>query len=166
VALTGSYYLYWRSIRQVLRRPRWRCLVRRASGRCADAAVPIVQPAVLFLVAVLSCQSLRRSLPNGAVQRAHARYLLPLSGLLVPLAGIELLDLADRRSCEAAVFLLTAIMVALGALSASEFKAFNFLWTNPSQRWTESKRLQQVFNYLYVKDVRRVFSKNACWTRN
>jgi len=35
---------------------------------------------------------------------------------------------------EAAVFLLTAIMVALGALSASEFKAFNFLWTNPSQR--------------------------------
>jgi len=26
---------------------------------------------------------------------------------------------------------------------------------------TESKRLQQVFNYLYVKDVRRVFSKNG-----
>ncbi len=91
-----------------------------------------------------------------------ARYLLPLTGLLVPLAGVELIDLADRRLVpRRAVFAITTAMVLLGSLSMREFSAFNFLWTNPPQRWTESKRLQQVFNYLLVKDVRHVFSMNG-----
>jgi hypothetical protein len=164
VALTGSYYLYWaidppgpatRALAVV-----W-CGVLPAAvlmqlyrlftrWHCSLSAVLFVSVAAT-LVAEWALFSVR-----------DARYLLPLSGLLVPLAGIELLDLADRRLVpRPAVFLLTAIMVALGSLSASEFKAFNFLWTNPPQRWTESRRLQQVFNYLYVKDVRRVFSKNG-----
>jgi hypothetical protein len=52
-------------------------------------------------------------------------------------------------------------MVLLGSLSMREFSEFNYLWTNPPNRWTESKRLQQVFSYLRVKDVRRVFSMNG-----
>ena len=83
-----------------------------------------------------------------------ARYLLPLSGLLVALAGVELVDLVDRRLVpRSAVFAVTAVMVVLGSLSMREFSAFNFLWTNPPQRWTEAKRLQQLLAYLRTKDV-------------
>ena len=91
-----------------------------------------------------------------------ARYLLPLGALLVTLAGVELVDLVDRRLLpkRAAVF-LTVVMLLLGSLSMREFSEFNYLWKNPPNRWTEARRLQQVFGYLKVSDVSRVFSMNG-----
>lgn len=91
-----------------------------------------------------------------------ARYLLPLAGLLVPLAGVELADLVDRRLAPRSVaFLFTAAMLFLGSLSMREFSEFNYLWKNPPNHWTEARRLQQVLGYLKVKDVSRVFSMNG-----
>jgi len=71
VALTGSYYLYWRSIRQVLRRPRWRLSGARASGRCADAAVPIVQRRYCSLSGAECVSRCDARCRMGAVQRAR-----------------------------------------------------------------------------------------------
>jgi hypothetical protein len=90
------------------------------------------------------------------------RYLLPLSGLLVPLAGVELVDLIDRRILSKwTAWLLTSAMLLLGAASMREFSEFNYLWKNPPNHWTEARRLQQVINYLKLRDVRRVFSMNG-----
>jgi hypothetical protein len=164
LALTGSYYLYWAID------PPGPATIAMALIWCgAIAATVLVQLYRLFLrrhssLSALLCVSVAATLAAEWVLLAvrDARYLLPLTGLLVPLAAIELLDLADRRLVpKQALFAITAVMVVLGAVSASEFRAFNFLWTNPPQRWSEAKRLQQVFNYLHVKDVRRVFSKNG-----
>ena len=91
-----------------------------------------------------------------------ARYLLPLAGLLVPLAGVEFVDLVDRRLVPRSVaFLFAAAMLLLGSLSMREFSEFNYLWKNPPNRWTEARRLQQVIGYLKVKDVSHVFSMNG-----
>jgi hypothetical protein len=91
-----------------------------------------------------------------------ARYLLPLGAVLVTLAGVELVDLVDRRRLPAAAAVsLTAVMLLLGALSMREFSEFNYLWKNPPNHWTEARRLQQVINYLKFRDVRRVFSMNG-----
>jgi hypothetical protein len=91
-----------------------------------------------------------------------ARYLLPLGALLVTLAGIELVDLVDRRLLpKKAAVVLTFAMLLLGSLSMREFSEFNYLWKNPPNRWTEARRLQQVFGYLKVSDVSRVFSMNG-----
>ena len=91
-----------------------------------------------------------------------ARYMLPLGGLLVPLIGVELLDLVDRKLVPNIVApALACAMVLLGALSMREFREFNYLWRNPSRQWSEAKRLQQVLGYLKVMDVRRVFSMNG-----
>jgi hypothetical protein len=90
------------------------------------------------------------------------RYLLPLSALLVGLAGVELADAIDRRIVSAgAAALATVAMVLLGSVSMREFRDFNYLWNNPPNRWTEARRLQQVIGYLKVKDVRHVFSMNG-----
>ncbi len=162
--LTGSYYWYWAID------PPGPATIALAVIWCGAIAAAVLAQlyrlsarrhsslsAVLFVsvAATLAAEWL-------LLAARDARYLLPLTGLLVPLAAVELLDLADRRLVPKPVlFAITATMVALGSASAREFRSFNFLWTNPPQRWTEAKRLQQVFNYLQVKDVRRVFSKNG-----
>ena len=90
------------------------------------------------------------------------RYLLPLSALLVALAGVEVSDIVDRRIVSARTALAAAFALLLvGAVSMREFRDFNYLWTNPPNRWTEARRLQQVIGYLKVKDVRHVFSMNG-----
>jgi hypothetical protein len=164
VTLTGSHYLYW-----AIEPPGPATIAIAVIWCVAIAATVLLQAyrlsarrysslsAVLFVsvAATLGAEWLLLAVRD-------ARYLLPLTGLLIPLAAVELIDLADRRMVpKQAVFAITAVMVVLGAASASEFAAFNFLWTNPPQRWSEAKRLRQVFNYLQVKDVRRVFSKNG-----
>jgi hypothetical protein len=91
-----------------------------------------------------------------------ARYLLPLGAIVVALAGVEVSDLVDRRLLPRSAALGAAgLVLLLGSLSMCEFSAFNFLWTNPPARWSEARRLQQVFGYLKVKDVSRVFSMNG-----
>ena len=90
------------------------------------------------------------------------RYLLPLSAPLVALAGIELADLVDRGVLPARVVsAATAVALALGSASMIEFRNFNYLWTNPPNRLSESKRLQQMINALDSRDVHRVFSMNG-----
>ncbi len=91
-----------------------------------------------------------------------ARYLLPLSGLLIPLVGIEVVDLVDRRLLPKSVAVgLTAIALIVGSASMLEFRAFSFLWTNPPGSWSESRRLQQVINALQSRGVRHVYSMNG-----
>ncbi len=91
-----------------------------------------------------------------------ARYLLPVSGLLVMLAGVEVSDLIDRGIVpKRAAAGLTAAMLALGAFSLREFSAFTYLWTNPPHSRSEAWRLQQVVNYLRSENISHVFSMNG-----
>jgi hypothetical protein len=77
-----------------------------------------------------------------------------LGALLVTLAGVELVDLIDRWLLPKWTLAFgTAVMPLPGALSMREFREFNYLWKNPPDRWTEARRLQQVFGYLTVSDV-------------
>jgi hypothetical protein len=164
VAQTGSYYLYWAID------PPGRVTTALAVIWCIIlAAVTLLQvdclrtrrfSATSHLLFASLCATL---VAQWALLGARdARYLLPVFAILVPLAGVELIDLVDRRVVprRAAVF-LTAAMVLLGSLSMGEFSAFNYLWKNPPNRWTEAKRLQQVLGYLQAEDVRRVFSMNG-----
>ncbi len=164
LALTGSHYLYW-----AIDPPGPATITLAVVWSGVLAAVVLMQLYRLIarryssLSAVLFASVASTLVSEWVLLAARdARYLLPLTGLLIPLAGVELLDLSDRRLVpKPAVYAITAMMVALGSLSASEFRAFNFLWTNPPQHSTEAMRLQQIFDYLSVKGVRRVFSKNG-----
>ena len=79
-----------------------------------QTVLPAVAPAV-------RCRCVRRSSPNGCCSAcATRRYLLPLGGLLVLLAGVELADLVDRRLVaeETAVALTLAAAAARLAVDA------------------------------------------------
>jgi hypothetical protein len=164
VALTGAYYLYWPV----------------DPPGPATVAVAIVWSAFLPAAVLLQLYRLiaRQYSPLShllfvavwativaewaLLSARDPRYLLPLVALLVGLAGVELVDLVDRRVVpKSAAVLATAVVALLSAVSMREYSAFNFLWTNPPQRWSESRRLQQIFGYLHVKDVRHVFSMNG-----
>jgi hypothetical protein len=164
VAQTGSYYLYW---------------AIDPAGR-VTTTLAVIWCVVLVAVALLQMYRLltrRFCAPShllfaslcatlvaqwALLSARDPRYLLPVFAILVPLAGVELVDLVDRGVVprRAAAF-LTAAMVVTGSLSMGEFSAFNYLWKNPPSRWTEAKRLQQVLGYLQAEDVRRVFSMNG-----
>jgi len=164
VAMTGAYYLYWpidppgpaTSVIAII----W-CiflpiaaliqLYRLVAGRLYPLSHLLFVSVVATIVAEWTLLSAR-----------DPRYMLPLFALLVALAGVEVIDVVDRRvGAKTAAVLLTAALALLGALSMREYAAFNFLWTNPPNRWSEARRLQQVFGYLQVKDVRHVFSMNG-----
>ena len=88
-----------------------------------------------------------------------ARYLLPLSGLLVLLAGIEFLDLVDRKAYSGwGPSATIASVLLLGALSMIEFREFSFMWTNPKNSLSETARLKRVVDYMRAKGVRHAFS--------
>jgi len=164
VAMTGSYYLYWpidppgpaTSVIAII----W-CIVipvvvliqlyRVITRRFCPVSHLLFVSVTATIVAEWTLLSAR-----------DPRYMLPLFALLVALAGVEVVDLINRRAeSKAAVVLLTGAMAFVGAVSMREYAAFNFLWTNPPARWSEARRLQQVFGYLQVKDVRHVFSMNG-----
>ena len=164
VYLTGAYYLSWAidppgPVTNVL-------AVVWCGVPAAAAAIQVYRlfsrrywlPSHLLFVSV--CATL---LAEWALLGARdARYLLPLGALLVTLAGVELVDLVDRRLLPKRVLAIgTTVMLLLGALSMREFREFNYLWKNPPDRWTEARRLQQVFGYLKVSDVSHVFSMNG-----
>jgi hypothetical protein len=164
VFLTGSYYLSW-----AIDPPGPVTIVVAVVWCTVLPATALIQvyrlvthryhlPSHLLFVSV--CSTL---LAEWALLGARdARYLLPLGALLVSLAGVEIADLLDRRLLSKRVALvLTCVMLLLGSLSMREFREFNYLWKNPPNRWTEAKRLQQLFGYLKVKDVSRVFSMNG-----
>jgi len=90
------------------------------------------------------------------------RYLLPLSALLVLLAGVEFFDLVDRKAYtgwgpSAAI----ASVLLLGALSLIEFREFSYMWTNPGNSQSETARLKRVVNYMKAKGVTHAFSIHA-----
>ena len=85
------------------------------------------------------------------------RYLLPMSALLVALAGVELMDLAPRRVVSA----VASAMLVAGTISLYEFRNFSYLWPNPPGSMAESKRLQFVISALASSGVRHVFSMNG-----
>jgi hypothetical protein len=88
-----------------------------------------------------------------------ARYLLPLSGLLVLLAGVEFLDLLDRKTHSSwGPSAAIAAVLLLGALSMIEFREFSFMWKNPKNSLSETARLKQVVDYMRAKGVRHAFS--------
>jgi hypothetical protein len=162
--LTGSYYLSWAID------PPGRATIALAVVWCA------VLPAALLMqlyrlvtrryhpLSHLLFASVAATLAAEwlLLSARDARYLLPLSALLVPLAGVELLDLIERRILPTwTAVAVTAVLLLLGAVSMREFSEFNYLWRNPPIRWTEARRLQQVIRYLKVKDVRHVFSMNG-----
>jgi hypothetical protein len=164
VFLTGSYYLSW---------------AIDPPGPVTNV-LAIIWCAVLPAAAVLQLHRLftkRYWLPShllfasvcstllaewALLTARDARYLLPLGALLVTLAGVEIVDLVDRRPVPtSAVVVLTSVMLLLGSVSMREFSGFNYLWKNPPNRWSEARRLQQVFAYLKVSDVSHVFSMNG-----
>ena len=98
---------------------------------------------------------------SGARPRP-ARYLLPLSALLVLLAGIEFIDLLDRRLlAKRTAFALTLTVLLLGVLSMNEFSRFSYLWTNPPGGVAEAGRMRRMINYLKAEGVSHVFSMNG-----
>ena len=88
-----------------------------------------------------------------------ARYLLPLSALLVMWAGIEMSDLSDRFRMPASFRTgLTTVAIALGALSLYEFRGFSFTGPEGGTTMTEAQRLAAVIDHLKIKGATRVFS--------
>jgi hypothetical protein len=91
-----------------------------------------------------------------------ARYLLPFSGLLIMLAGVELLDLVDRRIVpKRLAYGLTLTVLFLGSASMREFRDFTYLWRNAPTSLSENERLQQVIAYLKAEHISHVFSMNG-----
>ena len=96
------------------------------------------------------------------LEARDARYLLPLSGLLIMLAAIEFIDLVDRRLVSKRMaYGLTLTVLLLGSASMREFRDFTYLWRNVPTSLSENERLQQVIAYLKAEGVRHVFSMNG-----
>jgi hypothetical protein len=89
-----------------------------------------------------------------------ARYLLPLAGFLVLLTGVEASDLLDRGLVSARTVSAVVVLVcALGALSMTEFRDYEYMWwKNAPHTSSEGRRLRQVVNYLKDKGVTHAFS--------
>jgi len=90
-----------------------------------------------------------------------ARYLLPLSPLLVLWAGVEICDLADRRllsarACVAAI----GCAIGLQAMSMIEFRNHSYLPDGPANSLSEEKRMDHVLGYVGMMGARHVFSMN------
>src|SRR5206468_3035221 len=91
-----------------------------------------------------------------------ARYLLPMSGLLVLLAAVELFDWADRRLLsDRRCFGAIVVVLVLEALSMIEFRAFSYMWKNPPNSLSEEKRLKLVINSMKVTGAKHAFAMNA-----
>jgi hypothetical protein len=162
--LTGAYYLWWAVDAPG---PFTKILAYIWCGMLPVAALMQLYrlatrryslPSHLLFVSV--CSTL---IAEWVLLRARdARYLLPLSGLLVVLAGFEIVDLIDRRLLsKRAASGLTLAMLLLGSLSMREFRDFTYVWKNPPNSMTESRRLRQVVNYLKGRGVKHAFSMNG-----
>jgi hypothetical protein len=164
VNLTGSYYLWW-----ALDPPG---PVTRTLGVVWCAVIPALAMMQLYrlltrrhcLVShVLFLSVCSTLVAEWLLLRARdARYLLPMSGPLVLLAGVEVVDLIDRRLLsKRSAFALTGAVLLLGSLSMREFRAFTFLWKNPPNSLSEARRLERVVGDLRSRGVGHVFSMNG-----
>jgi hypothetical protein len=164
VNLTGSYYLFWPidppgPVTKVL-----------AVAWCGLLAATVLMQLYRLLTRRYCWSSHLLFLSVSSTLIAEwlllrprdPRYLLPMSAPLVLLAGIEIVDLVDRRLLSKRIavgFTLTALL--LGSVSIHEFRAFNFLWPNAPNGLSEARRMRQVLSYLKVRDVGHVFSMNG-----
>ena len=93
----------------------------------------------------------------------HPRYLLSLNAPLVLLAGFEFFDFVDRRGVSmrrAGVIIL--VLVALEAVSMSEFARFTYMWWhNDGTRPSEARTLGRVIDHMKSRGVTRAYSMNA-----
>jgi hypothetical protein len=90
-----------------------------------------------------------------------ARYLLPLSPLLVLWAGVEACDLADRGLLSARVRVAAiSCVIGLEALSMIEFRNYSYLPTHPTNNLSEEKRMAHVLGYMEMMGARHAFSMN------
>lgn len=164
VSLTGSYYLWWaidppgpatKTLAFV-----WCALFVAAVGAQVYRLLThrwLALSHVLFLSILSTIVAGWLLLPGR-----DARYLLPLSALLVLLVGVEIVDFVDRRILPERIavgFALT--MLALGSVSMHEFRRFTYLWNNGPSAMSEARRLRQVINALETRDARRAFSMNG-----
>ena len=162
--LTGAYYLSW-----ALDPPG---PITRLLSLGWSAAIPVLFVAQIYRVTTRRYSRWSHLFAIGAgatlastwvlLFARDARYLLPLSGLVVPLAGVEFADLVDRRLISRGVASsVTAVVLLLGLISMWEFREFNFLWKNPPGSWSEARRMHQVINALGSRGVRHVFAMNG-----
>jgi hypothetical protein len=164
VNLTGSYYLGWAidppgPVTRLL-------AVVWCSILAATALLQLYRLAarryhrwshLLFLGLLLTVAA------EAVVLRARdARYLLPMSALLIALVGIEVLDLVERRLLGRRVVLgAVGCMLIAGAVSMTEFRAFAFLWNNPPGSISEAARLRRIIDDLRSRGIGHVYSMNG-----
>jgi hypothetical protein len=97
-----------------------------------------------------------------ALRARDARYLLPMSGLLIALVGIDIQDLVGRRlPGRRAAFGAACLMLIAGAVSLTEFRSFAFLWNNPPGSMSEAARLRRVIDVLHSRGIAHVYSMNG-----
>jgi len=164
VNLTGAYYLRWAL------EPPGAFTKALAIVWCALLAATVVAQARRVMTRRFSLWShafflaiVSTIVAEWLSLRARdARYLLPIGAYLVLLAGIEVVDLVDRRLLsKRLVSTLTAVMITASAVSMIEFTRFSFLWKNAPHSLSETRRLRRVLNYLHGRDVKHVFSMNG-----
>jgi hypothetical protein len=97
-----------------------------------------------------------------ALRARDARYLLPISALLIALVGIEIQDLVARwlRGRRAALAAACVALIA-GGVSMMEFRAFAYLWNNPSGSMSEAARMRRVIDVLHSQGIAHVYSMNG-----
>jgi hypothetical protein len=117
----------------------------------------------LFLSHLLCVAVVSTLLANWILLEARdARYLLPLSALLVAWAGIEFSDLMDRRLLPAILHLaLVSSLAGLGALSLLEFRLYSDTRPVAAGGQSEVKQINTVVGYVRMKGANHVFSTHG-----
>ena len=117
----------------------------------------------LFLSHLLCVAVASTLLANWILLEARdARYLLPLSALLVAWAGVEFSDLADRQLLPRPVRLaVVSGLVGLGALSLLEFRHFSDVGNTAPERPSEVKQMNTVVGFIRMKGASHAFSTHG-----
>lgn len=96
------------------------------------------------------------------IDAPEPRFLLPLSGLLVPWVAVEAVDLSDRLRVPAWTRAATvAGLLAIGAVSLLESSDYAYLWDRPHDDIREKDRLSRTIDFLEAHGVRHVFATNG-----
>ena len=96
------------------------------------------------------------------------RYVLALNAPLVFLAGVEFFEWTDRHRLAPRRWMAAiALVLALQAISISEFANYTYMWwTNSRDSHSEARTLQKVIDQLRSRGVTHAFAMNALlqWT--
>lgn len=91
------------------------------------------------------------------------RYVLALNAPLVFLAGVEFFDLIDRHRVSPRRWMAAiAVVLALQAVSMTEFRHYTYMWwTNSRNTPSESRSMQKVIDHMKSHGVTHAFAMNA-----